>query len=160
MLLAPACNVWSAPTDTIVVSGPPSLRAEIEAAVDVWASEGAAVAVGQIGPCVAGECLGTLGTQWRVRLVANHTVSPDGTPLCDGVEGDPVVFAETHYGEQEITIGGCTGRLTTAVIAHEIGHILLGPDHSATGVMVADQPKTAHPSHETLARACTLGWGC
>lgn len=168
ILLAPACG-WSAPSGTVVVHGPAAARVQIEAAVDVWASEGAAVVVGQIGPCDGAnmaECrTQTPGEHWRVRVVANGTVEPGGATVCDPTalaSGQPVVFGTTHYASRVITLGACAlgHSQSDAIVTHELGHVLLGDHHSSEGVMVAHQPKTVNPSHETLLLACTVGWGC
>lgn len=165
-LLIQACS-WSPPAGTVIVEGPQALEAELTDAVEVWASEGAAIEVGQVGPCDAAkwdECRRNReGDHWRMVLVEDGTLDPAGAPLCVVKADGGRTFASTDYDSQTITVGECLTRLAPEnrrlLLAHELGHILLGDVHDAQGIMAAE-PADAEFAPETQERACALGWGC
>jgi hypothetical protein len=161
-----ACSNMAPPDGVVVLDGPDGTQDVIGAVVDAWASHGAAIEVGQVGPCQADGSMRcrreSAGTHWSVVIVQDGTQDGAGVVLCEP-DAESVVHASTDYDTQTIWVGECArkwGRLAE-VISHEVGHVLLGSDyHASEGVMVSSDPVTIEPGNETLERACSLGWGC
>lgn len=161
-LLAPAC-IYDGPSGVVVIHGPESARDAIETAAETWASHGAAVEVGQIGPCSPGtRCrLDAPGEHWRVVIVQDgHDAG--GRLLCTwNADETWRSIAATSYAERKIYVGECARAKLDVVVTHEIGHVLhVGHDPDPDGVMYAGAT-TVTPSSGTLDYACrTRGWGC